>query len=345
MAITLEEIAKLSNVSRSTVSRVINGDPNVKDETRHRVLEVIDRINFQPNLAARSLAAGRTNVIGLVIPAGIAAIFSDPWFPQVVNGISTACNTNGYSVMLWLAEPEYERQMITKILHSGLLDGVIVSSVSVDDPIVKALHESKMPFVLIGRHPTLDIMHIDVDNIAGGYDAVMHLAELGYQKIATITGPQNLIAGYDRFQGYKQALEENNLSYDPQLVVEGDFSEVSGYQACKELVQYQPEAIFVANDTMALGAQRALREAGIRVPEDIAIVGFDDIPNASSSPVPLTTVRQPTQEMGNAAVDALIKIINHPDAKYPNIILPTELIVRKSCGSSLSTKSNSGGSL
>ncbi len=190
MALTLEEIAKLSNVSRATVSRVINGETNVREETRQRVLDVIESVNFQPNLAARSLAAGRTNVIGLVIPAGIAAIFSDPWFPQVVNGISTACNSKGYSVMLWLAEPEYEREMITRILHSGLLDGVIVSSMSIDDPIIKALYESKMPFVLIGRHPTLDIVHVDVDNYSGGYDATKHLISLGHKKSRRLQGPR-----------------------------------------------------------------------------------------------------------------------------------------------------------
>lgn len=335
MAITLEEIAKLSNVSRSTVSRVINGDPNVKDETRQAVLEVIERLNFQPNLAARSLAAGRSNVIGLVIPAGIAAIFSDPWFPQVVNGISSACNINGYSVMLWLAEPEYERQMITKILHSGLLDGVIVSSMAIGDPLVVALSKSKMPFVLIGRQPYLDVVHIDVDNVAGGYEATMHLINLGYQKIATIAGPQSLIAGYDRFQGFKRALEDGHLQFDPKFVVEGDFSESSGYEACAKLIEHKPEAVFVANDTMALGALRLMREKRIRVPEDVAIIGYDDIPNAISSPVPLSTVRQPTQEMGSAAVRSLLQIIANPDGEFDNIILPTKLIIRKSCGSEI----------
>jgi len=332
MALTLEEIAKLSNVSRATVSRVINGETNVREETRQRVLDVIESVNFQPNLAARSLAAGRTNVIGLVIPAGIAAIFSDPWFPQVVNGISTACNAKGYSVMLWLAEPEYEREMITRILHSGLLDGVIVSSMSIDDPIIKALHQSKMPFVLIGRHPTLDIVHVDVDNYSGGYEATKHLIGLGNKKIATITGPQNLIAGYDRFQGYKQALEDNGFSVDSELVIEGDFSEVSGYEGGLELIKHHPDAIFVSNDTMALGTLRAMRDMKINVPGEIAIVGFDDIPNAISSPIPLTTVRQPTQKMGRAAVNALLDLINNHKENRQNKIFSPELVIRESCG-------------
>ena len=338
MAITLEEIAKLSNVSRSTVSRVINGDPNVKEETRQRVLAVIERVNFQPNLAARSLARGRTDVIGLVIPAGIAAIFTDPWFPQVVKGISTECNIHGYSVMLWLAEPEFERQMITKILHSGLLDGVIVSSMVIDDPLVQSLYESSMPFVLIGRHPSLDIRYIDIDNASAGYEATAHLINLGYRKIATITGPQNLIAGYDRFLGYQQALEDHQLPIDPQLIVEGDFSENSGYEACRKIISQKPDAIFIANDTMAIGAFQAIQQAGLHVPDDIAVVGFDDIPQASSSQVPLTSIRQPTQQMGAAAVNALIEIIHFPNAKPENTILPTELVIRQSCGSFVTKK-------
>lgn len=343
MAITLEEIAKLSNVSRATVSRVINGGANVREETRKRVMDVIESVNFQPNLAARSLAAGRTNVIGLVIPAGIAAIFSDPWFPQVVNGISKACNSKGYSVMLWLAEPEYERQMITRILHSGLLDGVIVSSMSIDDPIIKALHLSKMPFVLIGRHPTLDIVHIDVDNISGGYDATNHLIKLGNKKIGIITGPQNLIAGLDRFKGYQKALNENNMVLEPDLIVEGDFSEISGYECGKKLIEHHPDAIFVSNDTMALGALRAMRDMEINVPDDIAIVGFDDIPNASSSQIPLTTVRQPTQKMGRAAVNTLLDVIDHKRGNHQNKIFSTELVIRESCGASSKRPAGGGG--
>jgi len=235
--------------------------------------------------------------------------------------------------MLWLAEAEYEQQMITKILHSGLLDGVIVSSMVIDDPIVGSLHESKMPFVLIGRHPTLDIQYVDVDNEAGGYQATIHLVNTGYKRIATIAGPQNLIAGYDRLQGYKRALQESNFPIDLELIVAGDFSEKSGYEACLKLIPKKPEAIFVGNDTMSMGAFRAIREAGLKVPEDIAIIGYDDIPNASSNSIPLTTIRQPIQELGQEAVKGLIEIIHSPESPQKNNILKTELVIRKSSGS------------
>ncbi|HEX9028064.1 MAG TPA: LacI family DNA-binding transcriptional regulator, partial [Anaerolineales bacterium] len=156
MPLTLDDIAKISGVSRSTVSRVINGSPNVSDKTRRKLLELIQNIGFQPNLAARGLAIGRTRVLGLVIPTGVTALFSDPYFPLLIQGVASACNAQAYSVMLWLAEPEYERETISQVLYNGLVDGVIVSSMLMDDPLIERLSESQRPFITIGRHPTND---------------------------------------------------------------------------------------------------------------------------------------------------------------------------------------------
>jgi LacI family transcriptional regulator len=332
MPLTLEDIAKHAGVSRATVSRVINGDINVRKQTRTRVLEVIQENNFQPNIAARSLAAGRTNVLGLVIPAGVSAIFSDPYFPYLIQSVSLACNAKDYSTMLWLAEPEFERRMMRQILHSGLLDGVIVSSMLMEDPIVQSLHGSRKPFVLFGRHPNLDVNYIDAENVRGGYEATLHLMRLGHKRIATITGPQDMIAGYDRFEGYRKALEGRGFALRPELIGEGDFSEASGYIAAQRLLAANPTAIFVASDTMAEGAIRALRDAGLRVPQDVAIVGFDDMPHASRTNPPLTTIRQPTSQMGALAVNTLIDIIQNPGEHKRHIILPVELVIRESCG-------------
>jgi LacI family transcriptional regulator len=332
MTLTLEDIAHLSGVSRSTVSRVINGDINVKESTRKKVMGVIQSYNFQPNLAARGLAVGRTNVIGLVIPAGVSIIFTDPYFPQLIQGVSTACNTHNYSVMLWLAEPEYERRTISQILYNGLIDGVVIAKTLMSDPIVNSLFESKMPFILIGRHPSLDVNYLDVDNIQAVREAMFHLIRLGYKRIATITGPQDQISGYDRYQGYLIALQNSNQPIRSELVAEGDFTEAGGYTAMLRLIPSRPDAVFTASDMMAYGAMRALREANLRVPEDVAIVGFDDIPTSSSTDPPLTTIRQSANSMGAMAVETLIDIISRRESKTRHVILSTELVIRSSCG-------------
>jgi LacI family transcriptional regulator len=328
---TLEEIAKRARVSRSTVSRVINDDPNVKPVTRERVRAVVQKFNYHPNLAARSLAAGRTRILGVVIPMGVSALFSDPYFPIQIQGISSACNVHDHSVMLWIADPEYERRTIRQILNNGLIDGVILASHLMNDPIIGALTAQKMPFILIGRHPNNSQIHyVDVDNIDSAHELVKHLIQRGYQRIATIAGPKNMIAGADRLQGYQLALQNHGMAPDPQLCVEGDFSENGGYEAMRQLIPQKPDAVFAASDTMALGAMRAIREANLRIPQDIALAGYDDMPFAARVDPPLTTVRQPVHRAGFVAAETLIDLVAHPGSPPRHIVLPTELIIRAS---------------
>ncbi len=329
----LEQIAELSGVSRSTVSRVINNDPNVSNQTREKVLQVVRRVNYVPNAAARGLAAGRTRVIGLVIPMGVSTLFTDPYFPLLIQGVSAACNAREYSVMLWLAEPEYERRQIRQIMYSGLIDGVIIASMLTTDSLVQALIDGDLPFMLVGRHPTDPrVNYVDADNINGARDAVRHLLRLGRIRIGLINGPQNMIAGVDRLAGYTLALRERSLMVQPDLITDGGFSEASGYLAMQQLLPRQPDAVFAASDAMAVGALRALREAGLRVPEDVALVGFDDLPFAARTEPPLTTVRQPIHRMGTMTVETLIELIELPASSPYHLILPTELVVRASCG-------------
>lgn len=335
MPLTLEDIARFSGFSRSTVSRVINGDDYVKEDTRQRILEVIQQHNFQPNLGARSLAGGQTGVLGLVIPAAVSTIFSDLFFPQFIRGVSAGCNAQNYSMMLWLVEPQYEQRTMREIQHNGLLDGVIMASMAMNDPIFESLYESKMPFITIGRHPTLDINYLDVDNVTSATNAIRHFIKLGRKRIATITGPQNKIAGYDRYIGYIKGIEEAGMPLLPELVIEADFTEEGGYEAMQQLIPFKPDAVFAASDTMAIGALRALSETDLRVPEDIALIGYDDVPLASRTNPPLTTIRQSLQDMGSAAVSALAEIVRRPSEKPRHILLGTELIIRESCGGML----------
>lgn len=333
MSLTLEDIARRSGSSRSTVSRVINGDPNVSDATREKIMKVIREVNFQPNLAARGLAVGRVNVVGLVIPMGVSAIFTDPFFPLLIQGVSSGCNAHDFSVMLWLAEPEYERRMISKMMYNGLVDGVIVSSMLMDDPIVKALAESELPFVLIGRHPTNDaISFVDLDNCKSAYKAVLYLLNMGRKRVATISGPRNMIVGQDRLQGYKDALAQEQISLDARLMAEGDFTEEGGYSAMLSLLSAKPDAVFVASDSMAMGAMRAILENGLRIPQDVAVIGFDDIASSCRAVPTLSTVRQPIHEMGVKAAETIIGIILNPDCEPKKIVLETDLILRESTG-------------
>jgi LacI family transcriptional regulator len=330
--LTLEDIARISGVSRSTVSRVLNTDPNVKEQTRKKVQEVIRGLNFQPNMAARGLAAGSTKVIGLVIPVGVSSIFSDPYFSLVIQGVSSACNQLGYSIMLWLAEPQYERKTISQIIYNGLIDGVIVLAMLLDDPLIDRLYESNRPFITIGRHPTNEkINYIDVDNRLGAHQIVSYAIRTGHRRVALIGGPRNTISGQDRYQGYLDALHEYDLPIVPDLIMEGDYSSESGYLAMKRLLLLQPDAVFAASDEMAFAAIRAIQEEGLSVPEDIAVVGFDDIPSAAISTPPLTTVRQPIRRTGEIVAEMLIDMIEHPNPNPYHVVLPTELVIRSTC--------------
>jgi LacI family transcriptional regulator len=330
--LTLDDIARISGVSRSTVSRVVNADPNVRDQTRKKVQEVIQKFNFQPNLAARGLAAGSTQVIGLVIPVGISSIFSDPYFPLIIQGISSACNQHGYSIMLWLAEPQYERRTIGQIMHNGLIDGVIVLAMLLDDPLIDRLSESNLPFATIGRHPASEkTSYVDVDNRLGACKGVSYAIRTGHRRVALIGGTRNSVSGQDRSQGYLDALRECDLPVIPELITEGDYSDTGGYLAMKRLLPSHPDAVFAASDAMAFAAMRAIHEAGLHIPEDIAIVGFDDIPPAATSKPPFTTVRQPILLTGKTVAEMLIDMIEYPNPQPRRVVLPIELVIRSSC--------------
>ncbi len=330
MPLTLEDIAHLSGVSRSTVSRVINGDENVSPATRQRVLDVIRQHNYQPNQAARRLAAGRTDTFGLVIPAASGATFSNPYFSQIIQGVSNTCSQQDYSLMLWLSDLEHEQRILRHLANNNLMDGVVVSFTLANDPIVETLARGQLPFVIIGHHPNPGINSVDIDHRQAAYLATRHLVEHGYRRVATISGPRAQIAGQDRLKGFTQALSEAGL-FDNSLIAQGDFGESSGYTAMQGLLPKNPEAVFAANDLMATGAYRAIYEAGLKIPDDIAVIGFDDIPIAAQLHPPLTTIRQPLLRLGQLAVERLIEILREPQSPPRQTTLVPEFVLRQSC--------------
>jgi LacI family transcriptional regulator len=336
MALTLEEVGKLAGVSRSTVSRVVNHHPSVRDEVRDRVWKVIRETGYQPYAAARSLVTGRTRIIGVIIPEAVTTLFTDPFFAHLLCGITKTCNSERYHLLLSLFnDPAGPEAMYQRVIRSGHLDGVIVASTHMDDPIFPRLLQDGVPFVLAGWHPDQRVHYVDVDNIGGARMAVEHLIRLGHRRIATITGPLGMSHGKDRLTGYRQALEAHQIAVDENLIVEGDYTEASGSMGARRLLSASPTAIFAASDVMAVGALKALREAYLRVPDDVALVGFDDVPIAAAVEPALTTVRQPIERLGSMAADLLLKLLEcPPDRQAPanRIGLPTTLVVRDSCG-------------
>ena len=333
--LTLVEIGKLAGVSRSTVSRVINNHPNISPDVRERVQRIIAETGYQPNSAARSLASKQSRVLGLVIPSVLSTAFSDPYYSRLIQGISHACNENDYTISLYLFQTDEEEQrMVERIASRQMVDGLIITSDSSRNSIIPLFQQYDIPFVQIGRPCDDDgenISYVDVDNLAGGYLATSHLIRLGRKRIAHISTVKNS-AGFDREAGYRRALKERGVQIDEALIEVAEFNEDSAYHAMKKLLAHAPDAVFIQSDTMSRGAIRAIQNAGLRIPEDVALVSFDDLPFAMSFDIPLTTIRQPIFRMGGVAIDTLIDLIKTSLTPARHIVLPVELVIRTSCG-------------
>jgi LacI family transcriptional regulator len=332
--LTLESLAKMIGVSRSTISRVINGSPNVSPEVREKVLKAIQSTGFHPNAAARSLASQRSWMIGLVLPRNVASFFTDPYFPQLTQGIAYSCNEHDLSLTLFLVSSKKDEEKIyPRILRSKMLDGVLIQSGEAADILINQLAVSNLPMVVLGRPwEAKNVTYIDVDNVESAVKATHHLVNLGYRRIATITGTPNSTVSVDRLEGYRKCLALAGRDYDPDLVAEGDFTENGGYEAMKQLLLQKADAVFCASDMMAAGAIRAIQEVGLRIPEDVALVGFDDIPLSGLTKIKLTTVRQPIEQFGIKAVELLIDLIEKGNKPARRMFLDTELVIRESCG-------------
>ncbi|MGJ3239151.1 MAG: LacI family DNA-binding transcriptional regulator [Anaerolineae bacterium] len=330
---TLEEIGKIAGVSRATVSRVINNHPNISEPVRQRVQEVIEETGYQPNIAARTLVSNQSRIIGLVIPAILSNVFTNPYYPRLMQGIAKACNDANYTLTFFMFQDQDEQEKGSqRIVNNALLDGLIVNADYNENSLVERLLRANMPFVQIGRPiDGIVIHHVDADNFLGGKMATQHLIDLGRRRIAQVATAKNA-AGEERDRGYKAALAAHNIPLNEDWIVYADFSESQAYRVTQELLQHQPDGIFVQSDWMAIGVIRAIEEAGLRIPEDIAIVGFDDLPIAVRDHPHLTTIRQPIEQIGEQAVQSLLKIIEKPDLPQQQSTVPVELIVRESCG-------------
>ncbi|MEO0599096.1 MAG: LacI family DNA-binding transcriptional regulator [Chloroflexota bacterium] len=328
--ITISDVAKEADVSKSTVSRVLNNAPNVNDEMRERVLKAIDKLNYQPSRAAQQLKKNIQDVIGFLVPSIKETIFG-----AVLQGAQDFAYQNKMGIFAYSTADNLERQqMYLEFLQSEQLAGLVIAPAPGTDPnVLTKLREQEVDIVLLDRKLAgFDADFIGSDNIQGAYSAVCHLIEQGYTRIATIAGAQNVSTGIERLTGYRMALTEMQLDMRPEWVVIANFDEEQSYHALQSLIKQDnpPEAIFIANDAMAIGALRAIRDVGIRVPDDLALASFDQLPLADSLIPSMTTVEQATKALGEESLRLLTDLMDNPNRSRRLIQIPTTLHVRES---------------
>lgn len=326
MSPTLQDIADVLKLSKSTVSRALSGDPRVAESTRARVSSLAQHMGYRPNVTARALATRRTNTIGLVVPWAPRSL-SDPFYLEFLGAAGDAAMRSGYS--LFLSAPDGDGAGAVRA-HAELadprrIDGMILTEPKANDERIELLRGIGLPFVFLGVASDPEVSWISGDNTVGARDAVGHLISLGHTRIACITGPQDQTASESRFEGYRSAMSGAGLPIDRNIVEAGEFTQAGGYAAMRSIIDSDRAltAVFVCNDVMAFGAMRALREAGLAVPADVSVVGFDGIAMSEYVDPPLSTVKQPIQELGRMAVQILIEQMNGADGPA-HCVLPVE---------------------
>ncbi|MER7643521.1 MULTISPECIES: LacI family DNA-binding transcriptional regulator [unclassified Streptomyces] len=336
---TLEEVAARAGVGRGTVSRVINGSPRVSDATRAAVEAAVAELEYVPNTAARALAANRTDAIALVVPEPETRFFAEPYFSDMLKGVGTQLADTELQLLLIFAGSDRERQRLAQYLAAHRVDGVLLVSVHADDPLPDLLAALEIPAVISGpRSATEPLTSVDSDNYGGARSAVEHLLSRGRTRIAHITGRLDVYGAQRRVDGYREALLDAGHEVDEHLIQPGDFTEEGGRRAMTELLARRPDvdAVFAGSDVMAAGARQVLREEGRRIPDDVALVGYDDSAIARHMDPPLTSVRQPIEEMGRSMIDLLLAEIadRRPAAirgpERRQAVLATELVTRAS---------------
>lgn len=330
--VTIMDVANASGVSYATVSRVLSGYEFVKESTRTRVMEAIEHLGYVANLQARSLAGGRSQVIGLLVPN-----LDNSYVAAIMQGIDQELARAHYELILYTTHRHPSKEsLFVSAMVSGLTEGLLLITPLVQTTYLDLLREQNFPYVLIDQADvTENSSVIEATNWQGAYEATSYLIQLGHTRIAFIKGSLAVRSAVDRLQGYKAALTNYNIPIRQELIVEGDYQQQSGYETTKKLLQSEdslPTAIFASNDLSAFGAMDAVRECGLRIPDDISIIGFDDIPQASFVYPKLTTIRQPLEQMGQIAARMLLEQIEDQSLPPKRVTLATQLVIRDTCG-------------
>ncbi len=329
---TIHDVAREAGVSRGTVSRVLNGGHYVSPTAREAVDAAIRKTGYVVNRHARSLITGRSDSVGFLLTEPQEKFFEDPNFNVLLRGCTQALAAHDIPLLLMLAGTEDERRRITRYITAGHVDGVLLVSSHSGDPVAEELRKAGVPLVACGKPIGLGskVSYVAADDRDGARDMVRHLLSLGRRRIGMVTGPQDTPGGVERLAGYREVLTEAGVGVDERLVVSGDYSRASGEAGAERLLAQAPDmdAVFVASDLMAQGVLSALQRAGRRVPEDVAVGGFDDSPAATAATPALTTIRQPWDRISNEMVRVLLAQIGGEDSAA--VILPTELVRRGS---------------
>ncbi len=335
---SLEDIARLAGVSKSTVSRVINNDDRVRDTTRTKVQAVIDAQGYMPNLNARALVTNRTQTIAVVISNNISMFFDrSQYFPSILRGISEASVQRDYAMLLMLGtHNEDDVRFTRRIIRNQMLDGVVLVSPAIGHPIIQEMLDTNTTFVSADRIDidNENVNYVTVENVESTQTAVNHLIKLGRRRILMIAGDKEIVDTHDRILGYKLALSNAGISFDPDLLVIDQYSTRAGYEAVSHLLDDNVafDGVFASQENIAVGAMNALFDRGIQIPQDVSLVAFDDLLEGTETQLGISTMRQPVVEKGRQLCHTLIDLIEGKVSAPIRKALPTELIIRESCG-------------
>lgn len=332
---TLKSIAKATGFSVTTVSRALGGFDDVNEATRHIIIEEARRQGYTPNLPARALQTQKTQTIGLIVPAE-GPTFPDPFFGEFVAGIGSEAGSSGFDLLLSThTPPDGEINAYHRMVAGRRVDGLILLRTRHDDARIRYLVGTTMPFATFGRTTSAqDYVYIDVDGVAGQRELTQHFIDLGHRRIAFVTPPHGLMFTHYRLEGFREAMARNGLTVDQRLVIEGDLTEHGGREAARMLLDLPnpPTAIMTGNDLMAFGVMGGIQERGLRVGEDIAVGGFDDVPSAEHLHPGLTTIHQPIYQIGQQLARNLLRLIARQALAERATLIKPQLIVRRSSG-------------
>jgi LacI family transcriptional regulator len=335
---TIRDIARESGVSLSTVSLVLNDNPRISTATRERVMRTMERLGYQPNRMARALAWRYSRTLAVLVPQ-LRHTFADVYFGEIVSGIHDRASKLGYKILLEVARSEFiEKKEYLQLYDQKFVDGILFIGANSNHKFVKDLRDPGRPMLLVNNYSReFDLNYVVSNYRYGAWQATQHLVKLGHRRIGFISGGLTEIqTSHDIFESFKDVMQEHGIQVSPWLIADGWLTEEGGMKATEQLLRQEPQitAIFALNDKMALGAIKKLNQVGLRVPHDIAVVGFDDIPQASYAVPGLTTVRQPLYEIGKLSCERLIELI-HGKVERVQEVIPIYLVVRESCGAKL----------